>query len=174
MSALPRSAGPALEPVREAIRRDAEERAREVVDAATRQAEDIRGRAREEADGIRSRSDADGRDAARTEAALRSARLRRRAGGIVLSQEEELREQLRSEVLAEMAQLRTDPRYPRLLDALRAQARTLLGRQAQLEEAPEGGIIGRLGSRSVNLSLPALADAALERHAGEVRTLWQD
>ncbi|WP_312183094.1 hypothetical protein, partial [Arthrobacter sp.] len=106
--------------------------------------------------------------------ALRSARSRRRAGRIVLSREEELRGQLRSQVLAEAGQLRRDPRYPRLLDALRNQARTLLGPDARLEEAPSGGITGVLGSRSVDLSLPALAESALDRHAKEVRDLWQE
>ena len=174
MSSLPRSAAAALEPIRAAIGQAAEERARQILDEAAREAEEIRSRARTEAQGITGRADADGRAAARTEAALRSARSRRRAGRLVLSREEELRGQLRSRVLAEAGQLRSDPRYPRLLDALREQARELLGPEARLEEAPDGGITGALGSRSVDLSLPALAEAALERHTKEVRDLWQE
>ncbi|KPN18852.1 MULTISPECIES: flagellar assembly protein FliH [Arthrobacter] len=174
MSSLPRSAGPALEPIREAIRADAAAQSGRILDTAERQAAEIRQRGRSEAEQIRSRAEADGREAARAEAQLRSARARRAAGGTVLAAEEELRGELRREVLAQAAALRSGPRYPALLDALRDQARELLGPDAHVVEAPAGGVTATLGSRSVDLSLPALADAALERHAGEVRSLWQE
>lgn len=174
MSSLPRSAAPALEAVREAVREGAADQARDILEAARRQAEEIRGASRAEAEEIRRRAGTEGREAARTEALLQSARTRRQAGGTVLSREEDLRSRLRREVLAETARLRTDPRYPRLLDALREQALGLLGPGARVEEAPDGGITGSLGSRSVDLSLPALAEAALDSHAKEVRSLWQE
>ncbi|GAA1916757.1 hypothetical protein GCM10009688_22300 [Arthrobacter gandavensis] len=174
MSSLPRAAAPALVPIREAIRSGAAAQAQTILDTAERQAAEIRERGRAEAEQIRSRAEADGREAARAEAVLRSARARRAAGGTVLAREEELRAELRRRVLAEAATLRTDPRYPALLDALREQARELLGPQAQTREAPDGGITASLGSRSVDLSLPALGNAALERYAGEVRDLWQE
>jgi len=174
MSSLPRAAAPALLPIREAIGSGAAAQAKNILDTAGRQAAEIRERGRAEAEQIRSRAEADGREAARAEAVLRSARARRAAGGTVLAREEELRGQLRRQVLAEAAELRTDPRYPALLDALRDQARRLLGQDAQVQEAPAGGITARLGSRSVDLSLPALGNAAMERYAGEVRDLWQE
>ncbi|WP_066303651.1 hypothetical protein [Arthrobacter luteolus] len=173
MSSLPRSAAAALLPVRAELRRGSGDEAQEILAEALRQAEEIRVRGRTEADRIRARADAEGRASAHTEAALRSARARRRAGRIVLAREEALREELRARVLAEAEALRSDPRYPLLLEALREQARALLDPGAHLEEAPAGGITGVLGSRSVDLSLPALAGAALERHAKEVRELWQ-
>ena len=174
MSSLPRSAAPALEPVRDAIRAEADARANTILDTAEQQAAQIRDQGRAEAAQIRSRAEAGGREAARAEAVLRSARARRAAGGTVLAREEEVRGELRSRVLAETARLRGDPRYPVLLEALREQARSLLGPDAHVLEARGGGITASLGSRSVDLSLPALALAALERHAGEVRSLWQE
>ncbi|MER2138292.1 MAG: hypothetical protein ABS909_10610 [Arthrobacter sp.] len=81
---------------------------------------------------------------------------------------------LRRQVLAEAAKIREDPRYPALLDALRDQAYRLLGPDAQVQEAPGGGITASRGSRSVDLSLPALGSAAMEAYAGEVRALWQE
>ncbi|WP_091605380.1 hypothetical protein [Arthrobacter koreensis] len=174
MSRLPRTAAPALAPIREAIRSGSAAQAQTILDTAERQAAEIRERGRSEAGQIRSRAEADGREAARAEAVLRSARARREAGRTVLAREEELREELRRQVLAEAARLRSDRRYPALLEALRDQARQLLGAGARTSEAPGGGITASLGSRSVDLSLPALGSAALERYAGEVRDLWQE
>ncbi|MBF4994960.1 hypothetical protein ITX31_12655 [Arthrobacter gandavensis] len=174
MSSLPRAAGPALAAIREAISSGAAAQAKTILGTAERQAADIRERGRTEAEQIRGRAEADGREAARAEAVLRSARARRSAGGTVLAREEELRGQLHRQVQAEAAKLRADPRYPALLNALRDQAYRLLGPDAQIEEAPAGGITAVRGSRSVDLSLPALSRAAMERYTGEVRALWQD
>ena len=56
------------------------------------------------------------------------------------------------------------------LKALRARA--ALGPDAILTEAPEGGLVAESGSRRLDLTLPTLADAALEAAADQVAGLW--
>ena len=44
---------------------------------------------------------------------------------------------------------------------------------AEVTEHSEGGVVARAPGRRVDLSLPALADRALDRLGGEVRALWE-
>ena len=68
--------------------------------------------------------------------------------------------------------LRTDPRYPDLLDRLSERARELLGPRAVVTESPAGGIVAAWGSRRLDLSLPAVAESTLATMASEVSALW--
>lgn len=174
MSRLPQGSDAALDPVRTALHQDAETRAAQVEDAARHEAEAILDRARRQASEIRSTAEREGTEAARAEAAGRSARVRRQARGLVLARQEALRSELREQVLDLVGELRRDPRYPQILVRLTARADRILGPMASVTESYKGGVTAVAGSRRLDLSLPTLADQAIEDHAGEVRRLWED
>ncbi|NIL53938.1 hypothetical protein HBK87_25785 [Streptomyces sp. 2BBP-J2] len=59
------------------------------------------------------------------------------------------------------------------MERLGHRARVLLGPGAEVTGHPEGGVLARAPGRRADLSLPALAERALDRLGGEVRTLWE-
>lgn len=174
MSRLPQGSDSALDPVRAALHRTTQTQARQVEDAARSEAEAILHQARRQAAEISSTAEREGAEAARAEAAGRSARVRRQARGLVLARQEALRSELRRQVLDQVRELRRDPRYPRILVRLTARADKVLGPMASVTESAKGGVTAVAGSRRLDLSLPTLADQAIEDHAGEVRRLWED
>lgn len=170
MTTLPPDADAALAPLREALLADARAAASAILGEAEERAAALVAAAEEEAAGIRVAAVAAGEEAARSEVALRSARVRRQAHEEVLTAQEELRLELRRRVRQGAAGLRADARYPVLLERLRERARAALGPEAVLTEAPEGGLVAEAGSRRLDLTLPTLADAALAR--SETGGLW--
>ena len=172
MSKLPSGSEASLESVRYALRRRADTEAGRLADDARAQSEQILAAARAEAEEIRKTAEEQGREAARAEAAGRSARIRRQARGTVLAQQEALRGELVSQVRQQTQELRSDPRYPRMLRILTDRADSILGPMASVTESYRGGVTATAGSRHLDFSLPALAEQALENHAGEVHRLW--
>jgi vacuolar-type H+-ATPase subunit E/Vma4 len=172
MTRLPAGSDAALESVRYALRRQAESEAGRLAADARRQAEALLSAARKEASDIRAAAARQGAEAARTEAAGRSARVRREARRTVLAQQETLRSELFRQVLDQARDLRSDARYPQMLRRLAERADALLGPMASVTESYKGGVTATAGSRHLDLSLPALAEQALESHAGEVHRLW--
>lgn len=172
MSRLPAGFDAALEPVRYALRRQAEAEAGRSADAARRQADDILASARAQAEQIRAAAARQGTEAARAEATGRSAQVRREARRTVLAQQEALRSALIRQVQDQARELRSDPRYPQMLRRLTERADALLGPMASVTESYKGGVTGSAGSRHLDLSLPSLAAQAMEKHAGEVHRLW--
>ena len=174
MTRLPRGAETALEPVRRALDREAAQNAARTEAEARRQAEEILAAARAEAADIRATAEREGAEAARADAVASSARARRAARRSVLAEQEHLHSLLTAEVMKQAREIRRDPRYPQILRRLTAQADRLLGPMASVTESPRGGVTGTAGSRRIDLSLPALAEQALEENAREVRRLWED
>jgi len=109
---------------------------------------------------------------ARARAVLRFARARREAHETVLMRRNALRLALHRQVRESAAELRTDPRYPRLLARLIEQSHALLGPEATVAESSQGGVIAEAGSRRLDLSLPVLAIRTLELMTQEVSALW--
>ena len=174
MTRLPKGAEAALEAVRRAVQRDAETAAAQREAEARSQAAEIMARAQAEADTIYAAARREGTEAARAESAASSARARRQARRTVLAEQEHLRALLHDRVIEQAREVRRDPRYPQILRRLTAQADRALGPMASVTESYLGGVTGTAGSRRLDLSLPALAEQALEDHAGEVRRLWDD
>ena len=161
----------ALEPVRRALRSAAEQQAAELKDVASRQAGALLDAARAEAAAILAAATKEGEDAARSEAALRSARARRQAHELVLAQRRSLRLQLHRRVREAAAGLTSDRRYPELVTRLTEQCRQLLGPDADVSESPEGGVLAEAGPRRLDLSLPVLAELVLDSMPA-ARELW--
>jgi hypothetical protein len=152
----------ALAPVRDALlaaaERDVDQRiavvraqAAEALAAAGRRAEDIISAARAagvaDAEAVRVTE----RSRARRAARARTLRARREAYDL-------LRLRSRQAVI----QIRDEPGYAVIRDVLTAEAHRLLGPGADITEPDGGGVIGRSGSRSVDLSLAAFADRAVD------------
>ena len=179
--ATPVSAGPTarpdrveaeLEPVRAALlaaaRADAaavlvaaDEDEAATMAAARAQVADLVGAARREG----------AADAAAMLAADR-ARGRREARRIELSARQEVLDQLRSRARAAVTALRDDPGYGRLRDRLAARARELAGPDAVISEPPDGGVVAVSAGRRWDLSLPVLAERAVDALGPEVERLW--
>ena len=79
---------------------------------------------------------------------------------------------LRHRAATAVRQLRSDPSYPVLLDRLRGQAFAELGPDARLSEDPEGGLVAEAPGRRLDLTLPALAERAVDDLGGQVAALW--
>ena len=171
MTGLSPEANPALEPVRIALRSAAQQQAAEVRNEARSQADALLTAARIEAAAILAAATTEGEEAARSEAALRSARARRQAHELVLAQRDSLRREIHRRVREAAAGLTADPRYPGLRARLTEQCRQLLGPDARVSESPEGGVFAEAGPRRLDLSLPVLAEIVLDAMP-VVRELW--
>jgi vacuolar-type H+-ATPase subunit E/Vma4 len=164
-----------LGPLRDALLDEAEagaERRRAEVEAerAKRLAD-----ARAKASALVEEGRLEGRRAAKQEGARRRGAARRRAREAELAARGALFEELRRRARAGAFGLRVDPTYPELLDRLAEAAQAQLGADAELEvDRPgTGGVVARSGRRSVDYTLPALADRALADLDGEVEKLWR-
>jgi hypothetical protein len=100
------------------------------------------------------------------------ARTARRVRQIVLAQRHAAYESLRRRARDAVSELRHDPGYRGLLDALRERATSELGPEAHLWEHERGGIVGQVQGRSVTYTLDDLADVAVDELGSDVEELW--
>jgi vacuolar-type H+-ATPase subunit E/Vma4 len=162
-----------LEPVRDALLADAETDAERLVGRADAQADAQVREAEEQKAALVRRAQTEGEAAARLEAAAELAEARRGARRVVLEAQRAAYDDVRREVHAAAQRLRSQAGYPDLLDRLAARASAELGAGAEIErDPPGGGVIGRLGNKRVDHSLPALVERCLARHAPELERLW--
>jgi vacuolar-type H+-ATPase subunit E/Vma4 len=169
---LPAESVAALAPVQAALRSQAEAAAHTVLDEARKQAGGIRATARARASDIVAASRSEGEQQARAAVAARVVRRRREARDVVLRAQRDLYDQLHRVSRQAASALRDDPDYPALLRRLTAQARDAMGAGASVQESPDGGVVAVDGSRRLDLSLPALAERAVDRLGEEVERLW--
>lgn len=172
MSNLSHEALDALAPLRAYLATTAQHDAAAARHAVQMHANTLLKAAESERDRILAEATDEGTHTAQAVITLRSARVRRQANEVVLSQREEIRQKLRSSVEKAATALRDDPRYPELLTRLIARGRALLGPDAAIVEVPEGGVLVETGSRRLDLSLPALATGTLDGMEAEVSSLW--
>ncbi|MDX3242153.1 V-type ATP synthase subunit E [Streptomyces sp. ME18-1-4] len=163
----------ALSPVRAGLLRAAHADAEAVLSHAEREAAALLDQARAEArailDEARRQGEADGSDAARD----LLVRARREATSRTLSARREAYEELRREAAERVRALRRTDGYASLREWLEQRTRVLLGPAAEVSEHADGGVVARAPGKRVDLSLTALADRALDRMRGEVRSLWE-
>jgi vacuolar-type H+-ATPase subunit E/Vma4 len=164
-----------LEPLRRALRAEteaaAERRRNEVAAECDRIVSDAEASARRLAHEAHLESE---RAAAR-ENARRRANAGRRAREIRLAAQHDLVEELRRRSRQAVLELREHPGYPTLLERLSRVARAQLGEDAELVVDPpdRGGVIGRRGGASVDYTLPAMADRAIDDLGPELVRLWK-
>jgi ATP synthase (E/31 kDa) subunit len=154
---------------------------------AVAQADEIRDRARERAQGILKEARAQAaalidqrRTAAERLAALEHQELlaeaRAQARSMVLRAQRSVLTQATAAAHAAAGQLIGDPRYEALLEQLSADARERLsvtGRPVELVHVSTGGFVARAGTREIDCSLAAQVDRCLREMAGELERLWR-
>jgi vacuolar-type H+-ATPase subunit E/Vma4 len=163
----------ALSPVRAGLLRAAHADAEAVLTHAEREAAALLDQARAEArailDEARRQGGADGSDAARD----LLVKARRDARSRTLAARREAYQELLREAAERVRALRGTDGYASLRAWLEQRARVLLGPAAEVSEHADGGVVARAPGRRVDLSLTTLADRAVDRIRGEVRSLWE-
>ncbi len=144
-----------------AVLSDADAAVAATMDAARAEAAALRAQARERGE----------LDAAAILAGER-AKTARRVRQIVLAQRQIAYESLRRRARDAVSELRHDPSYPALLDALRERVTRELGPEAHLWEHERGGIVGEAEGRSVQYTLDDLADLVVDELGPELEELW--
>ena len=100
------------------------------------------------------------------------AKAARQARSLVLAQRHAAYESLRRRARDAVSELRHDPSYPALQDALRERATRELGPDARLWEHERGGTVGEVEGRRVPYALDDLADVAVDQLGADVEDLW--
>lgn len=171
---LPEQAVAALAPVRAELLRTARAEARELLDCADQEAEALIAEARAKAGSLleeaRRVGERDGAAAARD---IR-ARARRTARARELAARGQAYEELRSRAVMRVRERWDTASRPADVfhGLLRECARRLLGPDAEVTEAPDGGMVAQLPGRRADYTLDALTARAVDRLGGEVETLW--
>jgi hypothetical protein len=151
----------AIAPVRDAMLRQASERAGHIIGQAQAAAEATVARAREAAREAVEAARASGVEQAQPVAAAELNRGRRAARTIELAAALSAHEQIAGRIRQAVLTLRDDADYPMLRARLSARAAEAAGPGAQLTEHPLGGVIARGDGIVVDCSLPRLADRAI-------------
>lgn len=159
---------------RHALLEDARERAAERLEAAEAETGQRLAAARRQAEALiaaaRVRGETEGRVAGARDAAVQ----RSFAHLQVLAVQREIYDEFRRRARATVLGLREEPGYPALVDRLAACARRELGDGVEIERDPPGlgGVRATAGTRSVDLTLPTLADRAIAALGPRLRKLW--
>ena len=132
----------------------------------------VLARAETEAEAIRAEARAQGEADAAGVLVTERARARRQARAVVLAARREIVEELRTEVLHELPELRADPAYGPWRDGLGDRVHQVLGADAVVSDHPDGGVVGEVAGRRVAYTLVGLADRALDALGSDVEGLW--
>jgi vacuolar-type H+-ATPase subunit E/Vma4 len=164
-----------VERLRTTILEGAEADAQRLVSEAEARAADELDLARAEAAAAVERAEAEGRAAGRLESARSSALARRRAAGLTLSARRAVHDDFRRAALEAVLALRGGKGYRALLARLEDDARRSLGEHVEVEVDPGevGGVRARVGRRSVDLTLPALAERCVAALGVRQEELWR-
>jgi len=162
----------ALEPVRQRLRRDAEDEAARLRAAAHAQAAAIVAQAQQDAKAALAAAAA---QAAATAEPLMAAELRQAsydARSAILTAQRAASDELRTRVRAAVAALPAQPDYEQLLHRITVLAERAAGPEAELTAAPSGGVVARGRGLVVDCSLDRLADLAVITLGAAVEDLW--
>lgn len=163
-----------LEPLRRAVLEQAHAEAEATRRDAAARAAAIAADAEREGAGLVERAKAEAKLAAGMRGARARADARRAARGLILEAKRDLHDELHIRAREAALELRADPGYAALLEALCAVARDQLGEDAVLEiDSPDaGGVRGVALRRSVDYTLPALAERCVARLGSRIDDLW--
>ncbi|MEV7130038.1 hypothetical protein [Streptomyces sp. NPDC093260] len=160
----------ALSPVRAELLRAARASADAVRDRAQADAEETLRSARATAEAVLARARDFGRADGAAEAARERVRAVQDAWAAELAARAEVYAALRAAVRAGVRREFAEDASVRSRCA--QAARNLLGPQARVTAAPQGGVTAEVPGRRVDLSADALADRALDRLGARAETLW--
>lgn len=171
MSALD-ALSPTLQPVRAELLSRAAADADRVIAEARQEAARILEQGHDKARQLTEKARATGEAAGFALAAEQQAALRRALRRDVLAAKDNGYQQWRRHAREAVLRLRDEPEYPRWCETLRGAAAGVLGDGAEVTDHPDGGVVAQLGCRRVDLSLPAIADRALDEIAADIDELW--
>lgn len=174
MTARPDSLLSALAPVRAALRERARSDAADMLARAEHDAAELLGTARAEADGLLDAARVRGEQEAAAVLAAELARSRRTARAAQLRAGRDAYEELRERVAARLRERCAGPGGAALTERMAGQVRAVLGAEAVVTQAPDGGVRGRLGGRFAECSIDTLAARAVDALGPELATLWQE
>ncbi|MGZ4514759.1 MAG: hypothetical protein ACXVX5_08620 [Mycobacterium sp.] len=161
-----------LAPVREELlaraRADAE---RELAEADADAAATLAA-AQSEADAILQAARAEGESDAAAVLSAKRARDRRQARAILLAAQREAYDELHSQVVQAASALRDNPGYGPWRDRMAEHARRVLGADALVSEAPEGGVRAEANGRRVAYTLVGLVDQVIDEMGADIEGLW--
>jgi|APDOM4702015191_1054821.scaffolds.fasta_scaffold585348_1 vacuolar-type H+-ATPase subunit E/Vma4 len=164
-----------LEPLRAALRAETDLEVRRRLAEVDADCARVLAAAEAQAQALTDQGRLEGEQAAAREAVRRRATATRRARELRLQAQRRQVEELQRTSREAALRVRTDDRYPQLLDRLARAARDQLGPEAELELDPAGlgGVTGRKGKTSVDYTLPALVDRAIASLDDELERLWR-
>jgi vacuolar-type H+-ATPase subunit E/Vma4 len=162
----------ALEPVRQRLRRDAEDEAARLLAAARAQAAAMVAKAQQDAIAALARAATEAAAAADPLTAAELRRARDAAKSAVLTAKRAACDELRSRVRTAVAALPAEEGYDRLLHRITRLAGQAAGPDAELTIAPGGGIVARRPGLVVDCSLDRLAELAVTELGAAVTGLW--
>jgi vacuolar-type H+-ATPase subunit E/Vma4 len=163
-----------LGPLEGALLSNARERAAAALHDAESRASSTKADGESRAKKLLEDAEEEGRRVAEHESVQRRVEARRKARAMVLSAERAAYRRLMDEAANEARSLRDRPEYAALEARLVETAKSLLGTDAEIARNPEGngGVQGRNGSRSVDLTLTTLARRCAEGLGERVTRLW--
>jgi vacuolar-type H+-ATPase subunit E/Vma4 len=162
----------ALEPVRQRLRRDAEEEAHRLRAAAREQAAVIIAQAQQNATAALATAAAQARATADPVTAAELRRARDSARSAVLTAQRAACDELRGRVRRAVAALPAEQGYDELLHRITRLAERAAGPDAEVTLAPGGGVVAHRAGVVVDCSLPRLADLAVSELGQAVTDLW--
>lgn len=163
----------ALAPLREALLAAARADAERVLAAADADADAADAQARADAEAMRAAARARGAADAEALLAVAQGSARREARAVVLDAQRHALEDLRARARQAVRDLRNDPGYPAVREALADRARARLGDAALVQDASVGGVVATAGTRRVAFTLDGLADELVDRLGPDVEGLWR-
>jgi vacuolar-type H+-ATPase subunit E/Vma4 len=161
-----------LAPVREEVSARARADAERVLAEADADAAATLAAARSEANSILEAARAEGESDAAVVLSAKRARDRRQARAVVLAAQREAYDNLRSQVVQALSAIRDDPGYGPWRDRLAEHARRVLGADAVVSEAPEGGVLAEANGRRTAYTLVGLADQVINEMGADIEGLW--
>jgi cell division septum initiation protein DivIVA len=161
-----------LAPVRDFLLTSARQDCAEILHKAEDEAAVVLSAARKEADAIVAAARAEGVADAAAVAAADLTRAKRQAREVVLRTQRESFDTLRRQSQAAAKDLLGRADYGALHQQLECVARSRAGSLGSASEHPDGGFVVDGPGWRLDLSLPALADGALEALGPQVQGLW--
>jgi vacuolar-type H+-ATPase subunit E/Vma4 len=162
-----------LRPLCDALRAEAQARARTILAEADREARSTLADAQRRADELRGAARAQGAADARRRGDRVVAEARRRTRSQVLRARRELYERVGSIARTRLAAVEGTAAARELNERLAAEARERLGDECVVHESPVGvGIVASAGRRRLDLSLDALVEREMNRGGTRIEEVW--
>lgn len=104
---------------------------------------------------------------------IERAAVRRQARRIVLEAQARARSALVRDAISSLQARRGTATYQELIDRFAQRSKEQLGPDTDIRESEAGGVIGTCGRRSVDYTLPAVVERAVDAIGPDIEELWR-